>query len=189
VGESGPLVEALLFTSLLPTAPKVLLNVESGDSALLERRDCGCRMGALGLCTHLSQIQSFEKLSGEGMTFAQTDLLRVLEDVLPERFGGTSADYRVLEQEGEHGILRLFLLISPRVGPLDDRAVRETFLRELGQIGGSEADMARLWQQAGTVEIRREWPVATRAGKVLPFHVLQATRAGLAAARGEADDR
>src|SRR5262249_35115641 len=62
-------VEALLFTSLLPTAPKILLNLESGDYARLERHDCGCDLGKLGLEDHLSEIRSFEKLSSEGMTF------------------------------------------------------------------------------------------------------------------------
>ncbi len=175
VGDCGPVVDALLFTSLLPSAPKILLNVESGDSAVLERRDCGCELGALGLRTHLSRVRSFEKLSGEGMTFIQTDLLRALEEVLPARFGGTSADYQVLEKEGEHGILRLFLLVSPRVGSVDEAAVRETFLRELGQVGATEAEMASLWRQAGAVEVRREWPMATKAGKILPFHLSQAS--------------
>jgi len=176
VGDGGPVVNALLFTSLLPSAPKILLNVESGDSALVERRECGCPMGTAGLSTHLSGIRSFEKLSGEGMTFVQTDLLRVLEDVLPARLGGTSADYQVVETEGEHGILRVCLLVSPRVGPLDEAAARELFLRELGQAGATEAEMAQLWRRAGSVEVRREWPLPTKAGKILPFHLAPPAR-------------
>ena len=109
VGDAGVAVDAFLFTSLLPAAPKILLNVESGDYGIVERRDCGCGLGAVGLTTHLASIRSFEKLSGEGMTFVQTDLLRVLEDVLPARFGGTGTDYQVLEEE-EDGILRLILI-------------------------------------------------------------------------------
>jgi hypothetical protein len=174
VGEHGPTVRALLFTSLLASAPKILLNVESGDSAALTPRRCDCRLDAAGLHQHLARIRSFEKLSGEGMTFIQTDLLRVLEQVLPARFGGTAADYQVLEQEGERGILRLLLVVSPAVGPVDDDAVRRAFLTALGSETNVGRFGATVWERAGTVEVRRRWPVATRAGKILPFHLAQA---------------
>src|SRR3990170_1794038 len=110
VGDPGLTVDAFLFTSLLPSAPKILVNVESGDYGIFEQRSCGCELDALGLSTHIAQIRSFEKLSSEGMTFVQTDLLRLLEEVLPARFGGTSTDYQVLELEDEQGILRLLLI-------------------------------------------------------------------------------
>jgi len=174
VGDSGPSVEAFLFTSLLPSAPKILLNVESGDYGVMERRRCGCRLGAVGLTTHLAKIRSFEKLSGEGMTFVQTDLLRVLEEVLPARFGGTSADYQALEEEGDHGILRLLLIVSPRVGPVDEDRVRETFLEELGRDARIGQAYAEIWRRAGTVHVKRQWPVPTKAGKILPFHLIKA---------------
>jgi hypothetical protein len=169
-------VDAFLFTSLLPSAPKVLLNVESGDYGIVERRDCGCGLAALGLRDHISEIRSFEKLSGEGMTFVQTDLLRVVEEVLPARFGGTSADYQVLEEEGQDGILRLLLIVSPDIGPLDEEAVRQNFLEELGRGGGLSRFGAAMWQRAGTVRVRRQRPVATKVGKILPFHLLQGSR-------------
>jgi hypothetical protein len=52
------------------------------------------------------------------MTFVKTRLPPLLDQVLPERFGGSSADYQVLEEQGPNGILRLCLLVSPRVGLL-----------------------------------------------------------------------
>jgi hypothetical protein len=173
VADSGLSVEAFLFTSLLPSAPKILLNVESGDYGTVWRRDCGCQLGALGLTTHLAKIRSFEKLSGEGMTFVQTDLLRVLEEVLPAHFGGTSADYQVLEEEGEHGILRLLLIVSPKIGPVDEERIRGVFVDELGGDGGFARAYADIWRRAGTVQVKRQWPVATKAGKILPFHVIK----------------
>jgi len=130
-------------------------------------------MGAVGLITHLARIRSFEKLSSEGMTFVKTDLLRVLEEILPGRFGGTSADYQVLEEEGENGILRLFLIVSPKVGPIDEARVCRTFLEELGRDGEFQRLGADIWQRAGTVKVRRAWPVATKAGKILPFHLVR----------------
>jgi hypothetical protein len=174
VGAGGLTLDAFVFTSLLGTAPKILLNVESGDYGLQERRDCGCALGAAGLRDHLAQIRSFEKLSGEGMTFVQTDLLRVLEEVLPARFGGASTDYQVLEQEDAQGLLRLRLLVSPDLGPLDAALVGETFLAELERNSFSDTFGARVWRTAGTVEVRREQPIPTGVGKILPFHLLQA---------------
>jgi hypothetical protein len=170
VGDGGPSVEAFLFTSLLASAPKVLLNVETGDYGDVERRRCECPLGALGLTTHLARIRSFEKLSGEGTTFVHTDLLRALEDVLPSRFGGTGADYQVVEREGDQGILRVELIVSPRVGPVDGDQVRAAFLAALGD-GALDRLRTEVWRQADTVTVVRRWPLATRAGKILPFHL------------------
>jgi hypothetical protein len=175
VANGGGTVEALLLTSLLDTAPKVLLNVESGDHALLDRRACACPLGALGLTTHLTGIRSFEKLSGEGTTFVRADLARILEDVLPAHFGGTADDYQVVEGE-DSGARRLLLVVSPRVGPVDEASVLERFIGELGRSGWLEAAHADVWRRAGTVTVRRQWPAATAAGKILPFHLATGSR-------------
>lgn len=172
----GP-VDAFLFTSLLPAAPMVLLNVETGDHGRLERRACGCALGALGLDDHVLEIRSFEKLSGEGMSFVGIDLLRVLEEALPARLGGSNGDYQLVEEEGEHGILRTVLIVSPRVAALDDGRAREVFLEALGEAGGGRIG-ADFWRRAGTVQVRRQRPLATGAGKVLPFHVARAALPG-----------
>jgi hypothetical protein len=172
VGVAGPAVDAFLFTSLLPTAPKILLNVESGDYGSVDRRACHCELGAVGLTTHVARIRSFEKLSSEGVTFVQTDLLQVLESVLPARIGGTSADYQVVEAE-ENGILRVMLLVSPGVGQIDEERVRQTFFEALTRAGGHMRAAAGVWRRAGTVEVKREWPIATNAGKILPFHLVK----------------
>ena len=171
VGGTGPEVDAFLLTTLLPSAPKIMLNVENGDHGRLERRDCDCALGALGLREHLSEIRSHEKLTGEGMTFVRTRLIPVIEELLPARFGGSSAEYQLLEEEGGDGILRLALLVSPRIGPLDEPELRRSFLAELGRDGRLESYMAGIWERAGTVQVRREEPRATSAGKILPFHV------------------
>ena len=74
IGEQGPTVDALALTSISPLSPKVLLNAETGDCASVETRDCGCALGALGMRTHLAEVRSFEKLTGEGMTFVRSNL-------------------------------------------------------------------------------------------------------------------
>lgn len=77
---AGETVDALLLTSLRPAAPKILLNTEIGDYAVLEERDCGCAFDEVGYRTHLHTIRSFEKLTGEGMTFLAADAPRPGED-------------------------------------------------------------------------------------------------------------
>src|SRR5204862_2620758 len=97
--EDGSEIDALLLTTLIPRARKLLLNWESGDTATVTRRACGCVLGELGLETHLHGIHSYEKLTSEGMTFADGALARLVEEVLPARFGGTPNEYQVVERE------------------------------------------------------------------------------------------
>jgi hypothetical protein len=155
----------------LPSAPKVLLNVESGDCARIVPRECDCGLGAAGLTTHLDSVRSFEKLTGEGMTFIQLDLLGVLEEVLPARFGGAGTDYQVVEEEDPDGITRLILSVDPRVGAVDLDRVRSVFLAALARQPGAAGTGVEVWRRAETVRVVRRSPVATGAGKVLPFHV------------------
>ena len=42
VSPGGPMIDALLVTSLSPHVAKITLNSETGDSGLIEERDCGC---------------------------------------------------------------------------------------------------------------------------------------------------
>jgi hypothetical protein len=163
-------VPALLFTSLLPVAPKVLFNVQSGDYALMSRQPCGCGFEQAGYGLHVSGIRSFEKLTGEGVTFATTNLLHVLEDLLPSKFGGQPTDYQVTEEESADGIPQLVLVVSPTIGPVDEGAVKDTFLRHLGSSSNARRTSV-IWQQAGTLAIRRALPQVTKKGKVQPFHL------------------
>ena len=126
---------SLLFSSLRPTARLILLNVSLGDQAVLENRSCGCPLEQAGWATHLREVRSYEKLTAAGMTFLSGHVLRVLEEVLPARFGGGATDYQLLEEEAADGRPRLRLLVSPTVGPVDLDAVGDAFLRAIG--GGS----------------------------------------------------
>lgn len=169
VVDGGPVVHALLATSLSPATPMNALNLELGDTARVEERDCGCPFGAMGMRMHLSDIRSFEKLTGEGVSFARSNLEHILEVVLPARFGGAALDYQLGEVESPDGSTSLVLRISPMVGPVDESAVRDALLTELGRGGAVDRYQADMWRHVGTIQIRRETPVATRAGKVLPL--------------------
>ena len=170
-GVDGETVQGLHVTTLSPFAPVIGLNAQMGDVATVEERDRDCcPLGGIGLTTHLSNIRSYDKLTGEGVTVARSDMLRVLEVELPRRFGGASVDYQLAEEAGPDSLVRLVLRISPRVGALDEDAARAALLAGLDNGGLVDRHMAMLWRQAGTVVIRREEPRATAAGKVLPFH-------------------
>ena len=118
----------LLVSTLRPAAPFIMLNVSMGDQGSMSARACGCPLEEIGWTTHLSGIRSYEKLTGAGMTFRDTDVIRILEEVLPARFGGAPTDYQLVEEEGESGEPRLRLLVHPAVGPLEPGAVENAFL-------------------------------------------------------------
>jgi hypothetical protein len=167
----GASVDAFLFTSLLTKAPKVLLNVELGDYGVMETRQCGCRLGELGLTEHIYNIRSFDKLTGEGMSFAGTDLVRIMEEILPARFGGTSIDYQMMEEEDEQGHTRLSIIVSPGVGEIDEAELVRTVLAELSKGKDTQRMMTEIWAQAGMLRVKRMAPFVTAGGKLLPLHI------------------
>jgi hypothetical protein len=170
-GPGGLPPGALLLTSLRPTAPLLLLNVSLGDQAVLEPRRCGCPLERLGWTSRLHTIRSFEKLTGEGMTVLDADVIRVLEEVLPARFGGGPTDYQLLEDEAADGLPRLRLLVHPKLGPLDEAAVADAFLAAVGSGSALERVMELFWRQAGLLRIERQPPRATNSGKILHLHL------------------
>jgi hypothetical protein len=174
-GDDGATVglppRALLVSSLQPAAPLVLLNVSLGDQAELVRRACGCPLEQVGWTRHLHTIRSFEKVTAGGMTFLDTDVIRVLEEILPRRFGGGPTQYQLVEDEAADGRPRVRLLVHPAVGPLDADAVADAFLTGIG--GGTEGErlMELQWRQAGVLQVERRPPYTSGAGKILHVHL------------------
>ncbi len=165
-------IDALLLTALRPASPKVMLNTEIGDHAVMERRVCGCLFEELGYGQHLHTIRSFEKLTGAGVTFVGADIFHILEEVLPQRFGGTVTDYQLVETEDDRGLPRYHLLVSPDVGDLDERAVVVEFLKGLGKVRIQYRFMVNQWTDADVLRVVRRRPIPTGRGKMLPFHPL-----------------
>jgi len=173
-GDDGELMglpsKALLLTSLHPQAPFVMLNLSMGDQADIADRSCGCPLERLGWTKHIWDIRSFEKLTGESVTFEGTDVIPVLEEILPTRFGGTPADYQLAESELADGAPVLKLLVHPRLGDLDEQAVANEFLSALSRRSTSDAMMIRRWRDAGTLVVERSPPLITKSGKINYFH-------------------
>jgi hypothetical protein len=101
-------------------------------------------------------------------------MVRILEEVLPARFGGSPLDYQLMEAEDDRGFTRLYLLVSPRLKLVNEQAVVDTVLAALGA-SSTMADAARVgWQHARTIQIKRQEPVSNGRGKLLPLHIQRA---------------
>jgi hypothetical protein len=161
----------LFMSSLRPTARLILLNASLGDRAVVTSRDCGCPFERLGWTLHAHTIRSDEKVTAAGMNFSDAELIRVLDDVLPARFGGAPTHYQLVEDEGPDGQPRLRLLVHPLVGALDDHRVAETFLGAISRGSGVERVMGLAWRDAGVLRVERRPPLATGTGKILHLHV------------------
>lgn len=171
IAQVGGSFNALLFTSLFLSAPKVLFNVELGDYGILEDRNCGCYWEELGFTEHLYGIRSYDKLTSQGMTFFGSDLIRILEEVLPARFGGASIDYQMVEEEDENGYTRMSVIVSPSVGEIDETELIKTVLTELSIGKDTNRMMADVWSQSKTLRVKRMHPITTAGGKLLPLHI------------------
>jgi len=164
-------VDAFLYTSLLLTAPKLMLNVEIDDYGVIENRSCGCLLETYGFTEHLRHIRSFRKLTGEGVTLVGSEMIQILEEVLPARFGGSPLDYQLQEEEDEQGFTRLNLLVNPKIKIVDEKEVIEAVLQALGR-SSIAADLARvIWNQARSLRVKRIEPILTTRNKLMPLNL------------------
>lgn len=171
-------VDAFNVTSLLLTTPKLMLNVEIDDYGIIEHRSCGCPLEELGFAEHLREIRSFRKLTGEGITLVGSEAIRILEEVLPARFGGSALDYQLIEEEDPQGLTRVSLLIHPNVKISDEGAVIDVMLESLRHSSVASHVVGAIWSQAGTLSVKRLAPVWTARGKLMPLHLASRARAG-----------
>jgi hypothetical protein len=163
-------VDAFIFTTLLPATPKIALNVETGDYGIIDTKTCGCKLEELGFKQHIHSIRGFDKLTAEGMTFLGTEFIRIIEEVLPAKFGGISTDYQIVEEEDKKGYTRMSILVSPELGEIDEFDLRQTIMATLGQTSGRWM-ASDIWSQAGTLQVKRTRPLSTARGKILPLHI------------------
>ncbi len=171
IAGGGPPIHPLLCTTLHPAASRLLLNVDNGDYATLERRDCGCALGQAGLALHVHRIRSYEKFTGEGMNYFYGDLFELLEKTIPSEFGGGPGDYQLVEEEDGNGQTRLSLVVHPALGELDEERLLVRLRLALSQGPWSKGFTAGVWENAGSFRIRREIPYASPRGKILPLHM------------------
>jgi hypothetical protein len=171
-------VGAFFVTTLTPSSPKLMLNAGIDDYGVLEDRKCGCPFEEFGYAQHVREIRSFSKLTGEGLTLLETDMVNVLDQVLPARFGGSPLDYQLMEEEDADGRTRLTLIVSPRIDLPDEQAAVRAVL-DASQTG-HRAFAAAVWEQAGSLRVKRMEPVWSAGGKFLPLCVSERLKAASA---------
>jgi len=164
-GESGP----LYFTTLDRVMPKVMLNVQLGDMAVVHSRQCGCLFEELGFSTHLSHVRSHSRYTGEGMALSASRLEEIVADVLVPVHGGSSLDYQLFEMENDDGVTRVEIRVSPRIGAVDEDSLIQDFIDELLKGDEGKQLMARIWMQTGVLSVVRKEPELTGRGKNVPL--------------------
>lgn len=169
MARNGETISSLHLTTLHPSCPKMMLNVDTGDYGVLERRRCGCPVDAMGFDTHLRGIASYDKLTSEGMNLLGSDVMRLVDEVLPESFGGVPTDYQLVEEEVD-ALPRLIVVVSPAIGAVDEREVIETVLGALSAIGRPQRMMADQWRHGHTLRVQRRPPYTVRGAKVPLLH-------------------
>ena len=111
------------------------------------------------------------ELTGEGVTLVGSDMVRVLEEVLPARFGGGPHDFQLLEEVGADGLSKLVLLADPRLDLPSEGVLVEAALQAIAASSDAGGLASSLWRQARTLHVRRERPRLTDRGKFLPIRV------------------
>jgi hypothetical protein len=167
-------VDSLLFTTLLPWSAYIMINVEMEDSGVLEPAGCGCALASMGFNQQLSNIYSYGKLTGHGVTLLGRDMLTILEKILPERFGGAPTDYQLVERDGP-GQTITELRVSPRVVKASEDEVREVFMTELKRLWGGSLTH-RQWSHADAVRVVFGEPIVSGDRKINPLVLLGSPR-------------
>jgi hypothetical protein len=163
-------VQSLLFTTLLPFAPTVAINLEMDDAGEIGTANCGCELMHAGFTQKIDHIYSYGKLTGYGTSLMAEDMLSILEVSLPKRFGGVPSDYQLIEQEaGKHTAIEL--RVHPRLGVTSETEVQDFFMRELQRIW-SGSSTGRTWSQSGSFSVRFAPPIQTNGKKIHPLHLL-----------------
>lgn len=171
---NGQAIRPFLFSTLSPLVSNLHLNVENGDFGNIDKRPCGCALDQAGLSLHLHNIRSFEKLTGEGMSYAYGDLYELLEKIFPAEFGGGPGDYQLVEEEDSMGQTRLTLVVHPEVEELDESRALARLRSALANGSRGNRFMTGVWEKAGTFRVKRQLPYASARGKILPLHISHA---------------
>ena len=164
VSADGDPPAPLLFTALLPTTPKLLLNTDLGDSARLARRPCACAFGLAGMDVQVSAVSPTAKLTGEGMSVLLTELDEVVGRMVAE-LGGSPDHFQFRRMQEEAGLERLIIVLHPELGAASAQAFRDAVLDRLSALGPRCQLAVELWRAAGYLDVVREAPRVTAGAK------------------------
>ena len=165
-------VNALCLTSLLQSAPKMLLNAYSDDFGIIEKRECSCMLGEMGLKHHITKLRSYRKLTGEGVTLIGSDMVHILEEIMPAQFGGGPLDYQLVEEQQANSLTKLVLYVHPKLSIPNEDKLAEGFLTAMRE-GMPSSKLAQIeYRQGETISVRRQAPILTGRGKHFAIRTL-----------------
>jgi len=167
---AAPDPRRLYLTSILGRGPKVMINVELGDEAVFQDRRCGCIFEESGFQTRICRVRSAVRSTAEGIALPFDVLAEISESVLVPSFGGSPTDYQWVEDEEQPagGLTRVWLRIAPALGPMDESKVRAAVLAAMERLDTAHRLYARILGHAETIQVLREQPRSTAAGKTPP---------------------
>lgn len=164
----GHSVNTYLFTSLSSNTGKVLLNTEIGDFGRLYIKPCSCLLGGLGMDVHISEVRSYDKLNGEGMTLLGSELDKIVGEMI-EKAAGSPDDYQFWEAQDSEDVSKLIIAISPEIRNLNERDFIDSILKKLKSKDIGSNITSQIWRQAGTLQVVRAHPKLTKGYKLLPI--------------------
>ncbi|MBM3746236.1 MAG: hypothetical protein FJW34_10600 [Acidobacteria bacterium] len=163
-------LNSLVFTTVARHGPYFLINAETDDAGDIEPAPCDCALSRFGYRRVIRNLFSYGKLTGQGTTLLGTDVLRILLERLPARFGGVPGDYQLAES-GNGAQSTVELRVHPRLGQVNESAVRDFFLAQVKALWGG-AVTRREWTQTGGFRVVIAKPFVTATGKVQPLHLM-----------------
>ena len=163
-GDDG--ARALVYTTLSTATPKLMINVDSGDRGFVWERECGCPLRGASACACTCTACTRATSSPARATCSSAgDLLTLVEEVLPARFGGAPTDYQLVEEE-DGALPKVTVVVRPSVGPW----TRPRWWRRRWPTSSGIprlALMAGIWEDGRTLRVVRRDPEPTRRGKIL----------------------
>lgn len=169
-GYSDEPVDSLHISSLVSFAPRILINVEVGDTGIIEPATCDCEYSRLGYDLQVRNIAAISKIRGQGYTLRAPLIVRLVEEGLAERFGGRVGDYQLLEMEGK-AQTEMVLRIHPRAGVKFPQKVLDYFLSECRRTYGGSMTVLQ-WTESKGVRVEVKEPVLAASGKFRPIRLL-----------------
>jgi len=163
-------VDSLHITNLLSFAPRMLINVEIGDTGVIEPATCDCEFSRLGYSLQVRDMAAITKFRGQGYTLRAPELIRLLEEGLAQQFGGRPGDYQLLEVEGK-AQTEMVLRIHPRIAVTSSEKVLEYFLAQCRSTYGGSLTILH-WTESNCVRVEVKPPILAASGKFRAIRLL-----------------
>jgi len=163
-------VNSLYATSILPRSARIFINAEIGDTGVIERARCDCSFSRLGFDLQVRDIAAISKVTAQGMTIEITELVPLLEEMLPARFGGHPGDYQLIEMEAGSQT-EVVLRIRPGVSTAPANEIRRYFLGEVKRVYGGSMSVIS-WLHSGGIRAEVAPPILASTGKFRAIRLL-----------------